>query len=146
MPVGVASRGQANVLATAELLIARGLHRSPHCAEKIFCAPRMAVCLSFSRHSYSAIWPISAGSAALAPLTRVPPAGGTATAGNCFNERIDGRPRNVRDRACADVEPVPLGGGGDTAPTDDNWNPSRCRAPIAGHTVTSLLAGGFPSG
>ena len=31
------------------------LHGSPHCAEKMFCAPRMAVCLSFSRRSYSAI-------------------------------------------------------------------------------------------
>jgi len=31
------------------------LRRSPRYAEQIFCAPRVAVCLSFRRHSYSAI-------------------------------------------------------------------------------------------
>src|SRR5262245_25961673 len=49
-----------------------------------------------------------------------------------------GRPK----RACADVEPVPLGGAGCSAPTGDNRKPSRCRTPIAGHTVSAHLAGG----
>ena len=31
------------------------LRRSPHCAEEMFCAPTAAACLSFRRHSYSAI-------------------------------------------------------------------------------------------
>ena len=95
--------------------------------------------------TYSAIWPISGGSTALVPLTRVVPAGGTGHGQQLFQRATRYAIAQCRDRACADVEPVPPGGGGYTAPTGDNWKPSRCRTPIAGHPVSAHLAAGFPS-